>query len=134
MCRSEVLSSSRYNLLELKTSNSLVIDHLNQAASVLGSGNISVLFAGRRRRRAAADHSDVDCILRVVLAALADLELNLPTPSTSHRTTKSHPRPFPSPPQQTAFEQRWLRTTLLHSIWHSLHSQTPTPVFRLKQL
>ena len=52
-----------------------MIDHLDQAAPVLRSGNIAVLFADRRRHR--VHHSDVDGVLGVVLATLADLELHL---------------------------------------------------------
>jgi len=70
-----VFYSNRFNLLELETDNSLVIDKLDQATPVLGGSNVAVLLTDRRRH--AAHHFDIDRILRVVLAALTDLELHL---------------------------------------------------------
>ena len=62
-----------------------MIDELDQATPVLGGSNVAILLTDRRRH--AAHHFDIDRILRVVLAALTDLELHLATallPSTFH--------------------------------------------------
>ena len=71
------LSSNNHqlNLLQLKTDNFLVINHLDEATFVLRSGNVTVLFADRWRQT--ADDCDVDCILRIVLATFTNLELHL---------------------------------------------------------
>jgi len=67
-----------------------MVDHLNQATSVLRRGHVAVLFTGRRRRRQHTAHqSDVDCILRVVLATLTDLKLHLVTTSTNTTTIRT---------------------------------------------
>jgi len=90
MCRFYVLLSPRkmsdwYNLLRLKTSDSLMIHQLNESTSVLDSGNIAVLFTDRWWHT--AHHSYVDRILRVVLATLTYLELHLDIPSTTIHVT-----------------------------------------------